>query len=173
MSLIHFELSPEDACRFLDNEPAAQAAPDLAATVRAMLRKGVLQGYLLGGEEVRVRTAEERKPRRARAVRKRKSKRKAYRPPCRPADGSFVRWLKQQGQRQDPVGALAREAAFDYFWPARKAGLRGWRTYMLSRGASDEVLAALDRAWAEFTQQFLGQEAGDNHKETGTGGSAL
>lgn len=63
---------------------------------------------------------------------------------------TFNQWLKQQVERDDPVGDVARDAMKD----ARRKPYRGdreaWHNFLGAAGASWEAHEALDEAWDEY-----------------------
>ena len=72
---------------------------------------------------------------------------------------AFTDWICRQGHRDDAIGDLARDVRADLRgpraddgdrWP-RGGDLETLRRHLEERGASDGALAALDRAWSEWT----------------------
>lgn len=67
----------------------------------------------------------------------------------RPAPQAFYRWLREQRERDDPVGDLAREVSGDPDFP-KAAGLQRLVGYLFARGACYDAHVALRKASAEF-----------------------
>jgi hypothetical protein len=70
---------------------------------------------------------------------------------------NFKQWLLSQGERDDPVGDLARELRSDYLYhkpdelPLPKRLTAGTLlTYLENRHACDGALRALDEATSEY-----------------------
>lgn len=61
----------------------------------------------------------------------------------------FGAWLRCQVHRHDPVGALARVAAMDPYWPGGTSRQQV-RDYFVKMGARDFVLQSVRAAWDEF-----------------------
>ena len=64
----------------------------------------------------------------------------------------FVRFVKQQANRDDPVGHLARHLRADEGLSPRIKTRDGIRRHLIRRGATRESLAALDAAWGEYSR---------------------
>lgn len=62
----------------------------------------------------------------------------------------FQSWLATQGDRDDPVGDLARDVRADPDWPGFD-DLPVLRGYLRNGGAAPEALDALARAFGEWT----------------------
>jgi uncharacterized protein YozE (UPF0346 family) len=75
---------------------------------------------------------------------------------------TFKAWLVVQKSRQDPVGALARDVLKDHAWPPTQDMVK-LRQHMVKRGAVQDTLLALDRAYAEYQKQ------GDRQRPSGIG----
>ena len=60
---------------------------------------------------------------------------------------SFYPWLLHQAERDDPVGALAREARQDPAWPKRTDALPRLDRYLRNREATVDTRRALRRAY--------------------------
>jgi hypothetical protein len=68
-------------------------------------------------------------------------------------DGTpFGMWLRTQQHRKDRVGALARVAAQDPYWPGGESRAQV-REYFVKMGARDFVLASVKQSWDEFEAQ--------------------
>jgi uncharacterized protein YozE (UPF0346 family) len=63
---------------------------------------------------------------------------------------SFYPWLLRQADRDDPVGALAREAERDPAWPKRTDALPRLDRYLSGRGTLVAARRALRRAYGEW-----------------------
>ena len=63
---------------------------------------------------------------------------------------SFYPWLLRQADRDDPIGALAREAQQDPAWPRRTDALPRLDRYLSGRGVGAEARRALRRAYGEW-----------------------
>lgn len=72
----------------------------------------------------------------------------------------FTKWLRQQEQRDDPIGDLARDLARDQYYRLTNPGLNQIYNYLRARGACDEALAALVEAYREW------QSYGNTYRET-------
>jgi hypothetical protein len=67
-----------------------------------------------------------------------------------PRPTTFTGWLKLQGDRDDPIGDLARDVALDPRWPLRAKTVEAYERYLARRGADPDAIAALFDAWAEY-----------------------
>jgi uncharacterized protein YozE (UPF0346 family) len=65
---------------------------------------------------------------------------------------TFKAWMQLQRKREDPVGDLARDVLVDRTWPRTQDTVK-LRQYMVKRGAVENALLALDRAYAEYQKQ--------------------
>lgn len=63
----------------------------------------------------------------------------------------FAVWLRSQQQRRDRIGALARVAVKDPFWPTGASRERLAR-YFQEMGARDFVMQSVRMAWDEFSK---------------------
>jgi hypothetical protein len=63
---------------------------------------------------------------------------------------TFIQWLKQQRDRDDPVGDLARDAASDRRFPRSNSLVRLQAYLAFDTYAIDLAQIALVRAWAEW-----------------------
>jgi uncharacterized protein YozE (UPF0346 family) len=70
---------------------------------------------------------------------------------------SFYPWLLRQADRDDPVGALAREAQQDPAWPTRTDALPRLDRYLSGRGATVATRQALRRAYGEWLLATAGE----------------
>jgi uncharacterized protein YozE (UPF0346 family) len=73
---------------------------------------------------------------------------------------TFKAWLMLQMKRVDPVGDLARDVLQDRTWPRTQDTVK-LRQYMVKRGAIENALLALDRAYSEYQKQSERQRAPD------------
>lgn len=64
----------------------------------------------------------------------------------------FGKWLRCQVHRQDSVGALARVAAQDPYWPGGTSRMVV-RNYFMNMGAREFVLDSVKASWDEFEKQ--------------------
>lgn len=62
---------------------------------------------------------------------------------------TFLKWLKHQTYRNDPVGDLARDVSRDR-GPGRFKTEHAWIRHLEERNACSAALAAVRRAWTEF-----------------------
>lgn len=62
---------------------------------------------------------------------------------------SFNQWLRQQLQRDDAVGDIARDARDDQTWPDAQR-LQTYQEHLENFPASPNALKALETAWNEF-----------------------
>jgi uncharacterized protein YozE (UPF0346 family) len=65
---------------------------------------------------------------------------------------TFKAWLMSQTKRVDPVGDLSRGVLKDRTWPRTQDTVK-LRQYMVKRGAINNALTALDRAYSEYQKQ--------------------
>ncbi len=65
---------------------------------------------------------------------------------------TFKAWLMLQTKRDDPVGNLARDVLKDLTWPPTQDMVK-LRQHMVKRGAAENTLVALDRAYSEYQKQ--------------------
>lgn len=63
---------------------------------------------------------------------------------------TFLSWLEQQTERDDPTGDLARDAADDSRTPKGDAKFFTWRNHLWATGACDEALIVLGYAYREY-----------------------
>lgn len=61
---------------------------------------------------------------------------------------TFWPWLKRQGDRDDPIGDLSRDALADKH--RKGSTLASWRKHLEQRGACGGALKALEEAWQEY-----------------------
>jgi uncharacterized protein YozE (UPF0346 family) len=73
---------------------------------------------------------------------------------------TFKAWLMLQMKRDGPVGDLARNVLQDRTWPRTQDTVK-LRQYMVKRGAIENNLLALDRAYSEYQKQNERQRAPD------------
>jgi uncharacterized protein YozE (UPF0346 family) len=73
---------------------------------------------------------------------------------------TFKAWLMLQKKRDDPVGDLARTVLQDRIWPRTQDTVK-LRQYMVKRGAVENTLLALDRAYSEYQKQNMRQRSPD------------
>lgn len=66
------------------------------------------------------------------------------------AHDGFTVWLMAQRHRDDWVGHLAQEVAYDSTWPRHATRLRELHDYLYDLYALDAPHAALDQAWSEW-----------------------
>lgn len=78
----------------------------------------------------------------------------------------FTAWLLSQESRPDPVGELAATVARDlsrgvplpiYPWPTTAACANAWRSYLYSRHAEPNALAALEQALIDYRAEFVAE----------------
>jgi uncharacterized protein YozE (UPF0346 family) len=65
---------------------------------------------------------------------------------------TFNALLMLQMKRDDPVGDLTRDVLQDWTWPSTQ-DMRKLRQYIVKRGAIENALVALDRAYSEYQKQ--------------------
>ncbi len=65
---------------------------------------------------------------------------------------TFKAWLMLQAKREDMVGDLARNVLKDRTWPPTQ-NLVKLRQHLAKHGAVENVVTALDRAYAEYQKQ--------------------
>lgn len=65
----------------------------------------------------------------------------------------FINWIKEQKDRNDPIGDLARDLIVDRDLPEIVTGYRSFKRYLVGRSAVDGALNALDMAWGEYKKQ--------------------
>jgi uncharacterized protein YozE (UPF0346 family) len=65
---------------------------------------------------------------------------------------TFKAWLMLQRKRDDPVGDLAGDVLKDLTWPRTQDTVK-LRRHMVKRGATENTLLALDRAYSEYQKQ--------------------
>jgi uncharacterized protein YozE (UPF0346 family) len=70
---------------------------------------------------------------------------------------SFYPWLLRQTGRDDPVGAVAREAERDPAWPKRTDALPRLDRYLSNRRATVDTRQALRRAYGEWLIATAGE----------------
>ena len=65
---------------------------------------------------------------------------------------TFLQYLRQQYDRQDPVGDLARDALDepDPDMPRRQTTRERWQRYLSLHQACEGAMDALDEAWDEY-----------------------
>ncbi len=63
----------------------------------------------------------------------------------------FGQWLRCQIHRQDPVGALARVATHDPYWPGGTSRA-SVQSYFQKMGAREFVMNSVKLSWDEFDQ---------------------
>ena len=63
----------------------------------------------------------------------------------------FGTWLALQTNRNDAVGDPARDMTMDPFAPARTNSLTDLREYLVAVFAGNKAIAALERAWNEWS----------------------
>jgi uncharacterized protein YozE (UPF0346 family) len=73
---------------------------------------------------------------------------------------TFKAWLMLQMKRVDPVGDLAREVLKDRTWPLTQDTVK-LRHHMVKRGAVENTLLVLDRAYSEYQKQNARQRTSD------------
>ena len=66
------------------------------------------------------------------------------------ARDGFTVWLIAQQQRDDWIGDLAKDVAYDTTWPRHATRLRELHDYLYDLNGIGEAHAALDQAWAEW-----------------------
>lgn len=64
---------------------------------------------------------------------------------------TFIEYLNQQTERQEPVGDIARDAMSDRKWPSQASTISEYHEHLDKAGACDAAHDALDRAWREYT----------------------
>jgi uncharacterized protein YozE (UPF0346 family) len=77
--------------------------------------------------------------------------------PARPhqrelARDGFTVWLVAQRHRNDWIGHLAKDAAYDVTWPRHATRLRELHDYLYEQDGMAAAHAALDQAWAEWRE---------------------
>ncbi len=73
---------------------------------------------------------------------------------------SFTRWLRQQRQRWDAIGDLARDQQYDSTWPKGPTKtLPEYLAYVRSQGACDDAEETLVAAWYEWRRDPTPTEA--------------
>lgn len=70
----------------------------------------------------------------------------------------FTTWLRNQRNRDDPVGDLAWDAAGDSKWPTRARTRVAFHTHLENSGAENAAQDALNQAWQEFTESRSAQQ---------------
>jgi uncharacterized protein YozE (UPF0346 family) len=76
---------------------------------------------------------------------------------------TFKAWLTLQMKRDDPVGDFARDVLKDRTWPRTQDMVKLRRYIMMKRGAIENTLSALERAYSEYQKQ------GERHRAPGRG----
>lgn len=76
----------------------------------------------------------------------------------------FREWLKEQQDRDDPIGDFARDTLDYTDWhgncplPNNRAGWKEWRDFLFNVGVDDLCANAFDDAWTHY--MYSGQEIG-------------
>jgi uncharacterized protein YozE (UPF0346 family) len=65
---------------------------------------------------------------------------------------TFKAWLMLQTKRDDSVGDLASDVHDNRTWPLTQGTVK-LRQYMRKRGAIENALTALDRAYSEYQKE--------------------
>lgn len=68
---------------------------------------------------------------------------------------TFNKWLREQEDRDDPVGDLARDVSRDSRRVPRNNHV-AWRTFLWYGGASEAALQAFELAWKEYGDSNVG-----------------
>lgn len=65
---------------------------------------------------------------------------------------TFNQWLKQQIERDDPIGDVARDVSRDDRCKPQNT-LVSWRNFLSAAGACQGAHDALDEAWDEYLEE--------------------
>lgn len=68
---------------------------------------------------------------------------------CREQPG-FTRWLREQSQRNDRIGDLARDLRVDADWPTKSQKFDTFWAHLQAQHADDSALESFVYAWLEF-----------------------
>lgn len=68
----------------------------------------------------------------------------------KPTKSRFYRWLMQQLDRDEPIGDLANDIKRDSSYPIATDSIKIIKAYLISQGACDQALQALEESWEEF-----------------------
>ena len=63
---------------------------------------------------------------------------------------AFSDWLREQVQRQDGVGGLARPGVADPKWPRKRTTLQAFTAYVHERDGNSASQPSLEAAWFEY-----------------------
>jgi uncharacterized protein YozE (UPF0346 family) len=67
---------------------------------------------------------------------------------------TFYGWLKEQRERDDPVGDVARDAMVDAGFPRWNKPFSAYSSHLRACQASPEAMRALREAWQEYKRDY-------------------
>lgn len=70
---------------------------------------------------------------------------------------TFRAWLRDQTDRDDPIGDFARDAQYDRFMPSANTTRRAIRYHLESMGSDPLALEAFEKAWREWANADRGE----------------